>query len=102
MHHVATAPGGQPAAPRLLQELSETLQRLRLGGPFYILLWLLAGTASGLWERARWPFVLVALAFMGLNVLRFRVRGLPDSAPERVVRRRLDWIWTLLLTNSAV
>ena len=102
MHHVATAPGGQPAAPRLLQELAETLQRLRLGGPFYILLWLLAGMASGLWERARWPFVLVALAFVGLNVVRFRVRGLPDSAPERAVRRRLDWIWTLLLTNSAV
>lgn len=102
MHHVATAPGGQPAAPRLLQELAETLQRLRLGGPFYILLWLLAGTASGLWERARWPFVLVALAFVGLNVLRFRVRGLPDGSPERAVRRRLDWIWTLLLANSAV
>ena len=102
MHHVANAPGGQPAAPRLLQELAETLQRLRLGGPFYILLWLLAGMASGLWERARWPFVLVALAFVGLNVLRFRVRGLPDSAPERAVRRRLDWIWTLLLANSAV
>ena len=29
MHHVATAPGGQPAAPRLLQELAETLQRLQ-------------------------------------------------------------------------
>ena len=102
MHHVATAPGGQPAAPRLLQELAETLQRLRLGGPFYILLWLLAGMASGLWERARWPFVLVALAFVGLNVLRFRMRGLPDGASERAVRRRLDWIWALLLINSAV
>ncbi|TCT23454.1 GGDEF domain-containing protein [Thermomonas haemolytica] len=102
MHHVATAPGGQPASPRLLQELAETLQRLRLGGPFYLLLWLLAGAASGLWERARWPFLLIALVFVGLNVLRFRVRGLPDSAPEDAVRRRLDWIWTLLLINSAV
>ncbi|MFN7182596.1 MAG: GGDEF domain-containing protein [Thermomonas haemolytica] len=102
MHHVATAPGGQPASPRLLQELAETLQRLRLGGPFYLLLWLLAGAASGLWELARWPFLLIALVFVGLNVLRFRVRGLPDSAPEDAVRRRLDWIWTLLLSNSAV
>ena len=102
MLDTANAPGARPAAPRLLQELRETLQRLRLGGPFYILLWLLAGTASGLWERARWPFVLVALGFVALNVLRFRVRGLPDGSTERAVRARLDWIWTLLLANSAL
>ncbi len=58
--------------------------------------------AGGLWERARGPFALVALVFVWLNVLWFRVRGLPDSAPEDAVRRRLDWIWTLLLINPAV
>ena len=36
------------APPRLLQELRETLQRLRLGGPFYVLLWTLAGVAASL------------------------------------------------------
>lgn len=58
MHHVAAVPGGQPASPRLLQELAETLQRLRLGGPFYILLWLLAGLPAGCGSvpagRSRW------------------------------------------------
>ena len=96
------APAGEKAAPRQMQELGETLQRLRLGGPFYILLWLLSGTASGLWERARWPFLLVTLGFIGLNVLRFRVRGLAEGASALAVRRRLDWIWTLLLANSAL
>ena len=40
--------GTQAAAPRKMQEMAESLQRLRLGGPFYALMWLLAGIASGL------------------------------------------------------
>lgn len=95
-----TTPAVQ-ASPRLLQELGDTLQRLRLGGPFYLLLWLLAGMASGVWDRARGPFLLVALAFLVLVVLRFRIHGVPDGAGSHVVRRRLDQIWALLLTNAA-
>ena len=90
------------APPRLQQELSETLQRLRLGGPFYVLLWLLAGTASGLWERARGPFLLVALVFLVLVVLRFRIHGVPAGASVAALRGRLNQIWTLLLTNAGV
>lgn len=90
------------AAPRLLQELGETLQRLRLGGPFYVLLWLLAGTASGAWQHARELFLLVALVFVLLTVVRFRIRGLPDGASEAAVRARLNGIWALLLTNAAL
>ena len=52
MRDTENAASAGQAAPRLLQELGETLQRLRLGGPFYVLLWLLAGMASGVWERA--------------------------------------------------
>ena len=89
------------ATPRLLQELSETLQRLRLGGPFYLLLWLLAGTASGLWELARGPFLLMALVFLVLVVIRFRIHGVPVGSSQATVRRRLDQIWTMLLTNAA-
>jgi len=91
-----------PAPPRLLLELGETLQRLRLGGPFYVLLWLLAGTASGLWEVARWPFLLLGLAFLLLAVLRFRIHGVPAESTTQAVHRRLDRIWALLLTNAAV
>lgn len=97
-----TAPAMETAAPRLLQELGETLQRLRLGGPFYVLLWLLAGMASGLWERARWPFLLVALVFVGMTVVRFRIRGLPEGASDAAVRALLDRIWALLLANAAL
>lgn len=90
------------APPRLLQELGETLQRLRLGGPFYVLLWLLAGTASGLWERAPGPFLLVALVFLVLVVMRFRIHGVPAGSDESAVCQRLDQIWALLLTNAGV
>ena len=91
-----------PAPPRLLLELGETLQRLRLGGPFYVLLWLLAGTASGLWDVARWPFLLLALTFLWLAFLRFRIHGVPAGSCEEAVHRRLDHIWALLLTNAGV
>ena len=89
------------AAPRLLQELGETRQRLRLGGPFYVLLWILAGTASGIWDRARWPFLLVGVGFILLTVARFRVRDPVDSG-DSAVRARLDYIWLLLLVNAAL
>ena len=100
-----TVSSGQAAAttaPRLHQELRETLQRLRLGGPFYVLLWLLAGAASGLWQAARGPFVLVALVFLVLVILRFRIHGVPADTDAVGVRRRLDQIWALLLTNAGM
>ena len=88
------------AQPRLLQELRETLQRLRLGGPFYVLLWLLAGVAADLWLRAPAVFTLVGLGFVGLTVVRFRIRGLPDDSDAKAVGGRLDFIWALLLVNA--
>ena len=90
------------APPRLLQELRETLQRLRLGGPFYMLLWLLAGAAANLWQRFPVAFIAISLAFIGLTVVRFRVRGLPDDSNATAVRGRLDYIWLLLLVNAAL
>ncbi|QIL19949.1 GGDEF domain-containing protein [Thermomonas sp. HDW16] len=90
------------AAPRLSQELADTLLRLRLGGPFYVLLWLLAGSASGLWHQARGPFLLIAAVFAVLVAVRFRIHGLPAEAGEVAVRRRLDRIWALLLINAGV
>ncbi len=95
------AAGGQ-ATPRQLQEQRETLQRLRLGGPFYVLLWALAGTASGLWQRAPVVFVVVAVAFALLALARFRIRGLPPGAGQRAVVRRLDQVWALLLVNATL
>lgn len=102
MQALETTGGTLQAPPRLLQEQRETLQRLRLGGPFYVLLWLLAGMASGLWETARTPFVAIAIAFVVLALARFRVRGLAPTASTRDVRRRLDYVWTLLLVNATL
>ncbi len=90
------------APPRLLQELRETLQRLRLGGPFYVLLWLLAGAAANLWLRFPVAFIAISLGFIGLTVVRFRVRPLPEDSGQVAVRRRLDYIWLLLLVNAAL
>lgn len=89
------------APPRLLQESRETLQRLRLGGPFYVLLWALAGVAANLWQRFPVAFIVIGLGFICLTVVRFRVRALPDDSDEAAVRRRLDRIWWLLLLNAA-
>ena len=90
------------APPRLLQELRETLQRLRLGGPFYVLLWTLAGVAASLWQRSPMAFIAISLGFIGLTVVRFRVRALPEDGGEEAVRGRLDYIWLLLLVNAAL
>ena len=90
------------APPRLLQELRETLQRLRLGGPFYVLLWLLAGAAANLWQRFPIVFIAISLGFISLAVVRFRVRALPADSGLAAVRGRLDYIWLLLLVNAAL
>ena len=103
MHQaIDIAPAPAPATPRSLQELTETLQRLRLGGPFYVLLWALAGWASNLWELARGPFVIIGLCFILISIARFRIRGLPEGSGEARVRGRLNAIWGLLLVNAAV
>jgi diguanylate cyclase (GGDEF)-like protein len=91
-----------PAAPRALQELTETVQRSRLGGPFYVLLWGLAGLAAGLAQRAPLGFALMGLVFVGFTVARFRTRTLPAGASEAAVAQRLDAVWAVVLLNAAV
>ena len=90
------------AAPRELQELSETVQRSRLGGPFYVVLWGLAGLASDLWETHALTFFVLGAAFVGFTVARFRARSLPAGASRIAVARRLNEIWAIVLGNAAV
>ena len=92
----------RPAPARALQELAETVQRSRLGGPFYVLAWIFGGLAAGLPQRAPLVFAAFALAFALLGVARLAVRAYPGSAPAVAVERRLDWIWMVVLANSAV
>lgn len=96
----AMPPGGA-ATPRALTELTETVQRSRLGGPFYVLLWGLSGMAANLWQRAPFGLVLVALLFAGFTVARFRTRDLPEGSGSAAVARRLDAVWAVVLTNAA-
>jgi len=90
------------AAPRALQELKETLQRSRLGSPFYLLAWILGGMAGDLPQRFPLTFGLVALGFVALGAARFQTAPLPAAPPAREVGRRLDRLWAVILLNSAL
>jgi diguanylate cyclase (GGDEF)-like protein len=96
------ARSGRPATPRALQELAETVQRSRLGGPFYVLAWIMAGYASGLPMAAPWIFSLVALGFVALTLARFQARSEMPGAGAVDVDRRLRRIWAIVLINSAL
>lgn len=90
------------AAPRELQELTETVQRSRLGGPFYVVLWALAGLASDLWTTHPLIFFLLGAGFVGFTVARFKARSLPARASHAAVMRRLNEVWAVVLGNAAV
>lgn len=95
-------PRGSPASPRALQELAETVQRSRLGGPFYVLAWFFCGLAGDLAQLAPVVFLLVGLAFVALGVPRYTTRALAPGAAAHAVRRRLDFLWGVVLVNSAL
>ena len=102
MTHRAIAAGTGPAAaaasPRALQELAETVQRSRLGGPFYVIAWIMIGFAADLQTLAPWGFAGVTLGFVLLALARPLVRN--DGAVTAVdVSRRLWTIWGILLAT---
>lgn len=90
------------AAPRELQELTETVQRSRLGGPFYVVLWGLAGLASDLWSTHPVVFFTLGAAFCGFTIARFKARCLPSRSSRAAVARRLNEVWAVVLGNAAV
>lgn len=93
-----TEPAAAAASPRALQELAETVQRSRLGGPFYVLAWLMIGLSANLHELAPWGFAGVSLGFVALALSRPLVRkeGVVTAAD---VSRRLWTIWGILLAT---
>jgi diguanylate cyclase (GGDEF)-like protein len=90
------------ATPRALQELAETVQRSRLGGPFYLIAWFFGGMAGDLAQRHLLAFALIGLAFVALAAARLHARALPEGASARAVQRRLDGLWGVVLLNSAL
>jgi diguanylate cyclase (GGDEF)-like protein len=97
-----TGPALDAASPRSLQELTETVQRSRLGGPFYVMAWAVAGFAGDLPARAPWVLALIGTAFALLTWARLHVRSAPPGASAAQVERRLARLWGVVLANSAL
>jgi diguanylate cyclase (GGDEF)-like protein len=91
-----------PATPRARQEMIETLQRLRLGGAFYVFAWLFAGLAGGLPQSHLLVFALVGLAFIALGIARLRIHALAEGASADAVARRIDACWAIVFTTSVL
>ena len=103
-NRVQTKPGPAvvPATPRALQELAQTVQRSRLGGPFYVMAWGVAGYASGLPGRSPWAYALIAIAFGVLTWARLQARPAAWGAGCAEVQARLWRIWSVVLVNSVL
>jgi diguanylate cyclase (GGDEF)-like protein len=89
-----------PASPRALQELNETVQRLKLGGPFYVLAWVFGGLAADLPQRHPLILVWVGLLFVALTLARLKIRGLDADASASAVARRIDAAWGIVFATS--
>ena len=92
----------EAASPRALQELAETVQRSRLGGPFYVLAWILAGLAADLHHTRLWVYIAGIVIFAGMGMARLGIRSLAAGASVSAVRRALNRIWGIVLVNSAL
>ena len=90
------------ASPRALQELRESVQRLQLGGPFYILAWVFGGVAGDIPRTFPVTFALIALAFAALTVARVRTRPLPEGSSAVAVERRIDAGWAIVFATSVL
>jgi diguanylate cyclase (GGDEF)-like protein len=97
-----SGPAYHAATPRALQELAETVQRSRLGGPFYVMAWGIAGFACDLPDRAPGLFLAIALAFAALTWARLHVKAAAPGASPDLIVRRLRAIWAVVLVNSAL
>ena len=97
-----SGPASPAASPRVLQELAETVKRSRLGGPFYVLAWIVAGVAGGLPARAPWAFFAIAALFAVLTWARLHVKTAAPGASLALVEGRLWRIWIVVLLNSAL
>jgi diguanylate cyclase len=100
--HSAAVPTAIAASARALQELAETVQRSRLGGPFYVLAWMLSGLAADLHRLAPAAYAAGAVVFIGMWLARLGVRSLEVGADARTVQQALDRIWGVVLLNSAL
>jgi diguanylate cyclase (GGDEF)-like protein len=97
----ADAPAAS-ATPRARLEMTETVQRLKLGGPFYVIAWGFGCLAGDVPQQYPVVFVLVALGFVLLTVARSRSHALPEGASAAAVERRVDWNWAIVFATAVL
>jgi diguanylate cyclase len=94
-------PPPDAAPPRLLQELADSLQRSRLGGPFYVLGWLVTWLASpAVQARPAWAAAIGALFVFG-TVLRLRTKA-REVTQRSEAERRIARVWWLVGATTAL
>ena len=79
------------------EELVDTLARTRLGGPFYVLGWALAGVGADLHEQQPVLFAGLMFLFALLALLRQRVHVQPIS--EVSARRQILQAWGIVMLS---
>jgi diguanylate cyclase (GGDEF)-like protein len=97
---VPSRPSPAPAAPRLLQELADTVQRARLGGPFYVVGWAVVWLASPTAQAHSAASALLAALFVAGMVLRFASSARPPT-DDIGAQRRIDRVWRLVGATTA-
>ena len=82
------------------RELADTVSRVRLGGLFYLVGWLLIGWADGAPERYPATFAATLAAFLVLALLRFR--RAPGAVHATQAQRHILWRWAVVLTTNVI
>jgi diguanylate cyclase (GGDEF)-like protein len=83
------------ATPCLNQELADTAQRSRLGGPFYVIGWTVSCLASPAAIQRPLLSIGIGLLFLVGMGLRLRIDGAP-LADARAAQARIDRVWWIV------
>jgi diguanylate cyclase (GGDEF)-like protein len=94
--------GGEDARLRLIREVTDTRQRVLLGGVFYIAGWAVVGGFASVYSRHPLTAGLVAAVFLVLAALRFVLR-VPSTADTAEAQQAwIDRQWAVVLTTSTL
>lgn len=94
----ATTPAAGDALFALALEATETRQRARLGGWFYLGGWVLVCVAAGFGDAVAWA---VGAAMAALAVARYLLPAAGDDTLDGL-QRALHWSWAVALSSAAL
>ena len=92
----------EDARLRLVREVADTRQRVRLGGVFYLAGWAVVGGFASVYSRHPVMGGLVAAAFIVLAALRFLLRAPSAAEAAGIQQAWLDRQWAVVLATSAL